>query len=201
MCIFAQYVWMCTVRDVSCRQPSKFPALRCSEFIPRCCVLKIHYYCQAGSENNKSNRFLKLWHPCARRHRNRFLKLCVRRDRNRFLKLWHPCVRRYRNRFLKLWHPCVRRHRNKFLKLWHPCVRRHRNRFLKNMHRGIRTTPRPPDHRKETQTALVWSCLPFIRFGQNNLAMHSERGKKTGRQKNRWEDNIRKWTGLEFAKS
>ena len=171
MCIFAQYVWLCTVRGVSCRQPSKFPALRCSEFIPRCCVLKIHYYCQAGSENNKSNRFLKLWHPCARRHRNRFLKLCVRR------------------------------HRNRFLKLWHPCVRRHRNRFLKNMHRGIRTTPRPPDHRKETQTALVWSCLPFIRSGQTILQGTVKGGRRQGRQRKRWEDSIRQWTGLEFVKS
>ena len=46
---------------------------------------------------------------------------------------------------------------------------------------GNRTTRRPPDHRKETQTALVWSCLPFIRSGQNHLARHSERGKKTRR--------------------
>ena len=41
------------------------------------------------------------------------------------------------------------------------------------------TTRRPPDHRKETQTAVVCSCLPFIRFDQNHLARHSERGKKT----------------------
>ena len=34
----------------------------------------------------------------------------------------------------------------------------------------------PPDHRKETQIAVVWSCLPFIRSGI--LARHSERGKK-----------------------
>ena len=33
---------------------------------------------------------------------------------------------------------------------------------------GNRTTPRPPDHRKQTQTALVWSCLPFIMSGQNH---------------------------------
>ena len=26
---------------------------------------------------------------------------------------------------------------------------------------------------------VVWSCLPFIRSGQNHLARHSERGKKT----------------------
>ena len=31
----------------------------------------------------------------------------------------------------------------------------------------------------ETQTAVVWSCFPFIRSGQNHLARHSERGKKT----------------------
>ena len=26
---------------------------------------------------------------------------------------------------------------------------------------------------------MVWSCLPFIRSGQNHLARHSERGNKT----------------------
>ena len=35
------------------------------------------------------------------------------------------------------------------------------------------------NHRKETQTAVVWSCLPFIRSGQNHLARHREKGKKT----------------------
>ena len=40
---------------------------------------------------------------------------------------------------------------------------------------------RPPDHRKEMQTAVVRSCLPFIRSGQNHLARHRERGKKTRR--------------------
>ena len=36
---------------------------------------------------------------------------------------------------------------------------------------------------KETQTAVVWSCLPFIRSGQNHLTGHGERGKKTRRTK------------------
>ena len=56
-----------------------------------------------------------------------------------------------------------------------------------------RTTRTPPGHRKETQTAVVWSCLPFIRSGQNHLIRHSERGKKTrqteeevGRQHQAW---------------
>ena len=43
---------------------------------------------------------------------------------------------------------------------------------------GNRTTWRPLDHRKETQTAMVRSCLPFIRSGQKHLARHSERGKE-----------------------
>ena len=33
--------------------------------------------------------------------------------------------------------------------------------------------------RIKPQTAVVWSCLPFIRSGQNQFARHSERGKKT----------------------
>ena len=66
---------------------------------------------------------------------------------------------------------------------------------------GNWTTRRPPDHRKEMQTAEVWSCFPFIRSVQNHLARHSERERNQGRQRKRWEDNIREWTGLEFAKS
>ena len=52
---------------------------------------------------------------------------------------------------------------------------------------GNRTT-RKPDHRKETQAAVVWTCSPFIRSGQNHLARHSERketwqiGKEVGKQ-------------------
>ena len=43
---------------------------------------------------------------------------------------------------------------------------------------GNRTTRRPDD-RKETQTAVVRSCLPFFRSGPNHFVRHSERGKKT----------------------
>ena len=35
------------------------------------------------------------------------------------------------------------------------------------------------DCRKKTQTEIVRTGLPFIRSGQNHLAIHSERGKKT----------------------
>ena len=44
---------------------------------------------------------------------------------------------------------------------------------------GNWTTRRPPDHRKEAQTAVEWSCLPFIRSGPNHVAWQSERGKMT----------------------
>ena len=44
---------------------------------------------------------------------------------------------------------------------------------------GNRTTQRPPDHCKETLTAVAWSCLLFIRSGKTHLARHSEGGKKT----------------------
>ena len=48
---------------------------------------------------------------------------------------------------------------------------------------------------------MVWSCLPFSRSGPNHLARHSEGGKKTRQtERKRWED-IREWTGLDFAKS
>ena len=31
---------------------------------------------------------------------------------------------------------------------------------------GNRTTRRPPDHGKETQTAVIWSCFPFFKPGK-----------------------------------
>ena len=43
----------------------------------------------------------------------------------------------------------------------------------------------------EDQTIVVWSCFPFIRSGQNHLARHSERGKKTRQTKEEVGDNIR----------
>ena len=48
---------------------------------------------------------------------------------------------------------------------------------------GNWTIRRSPDDRKETQTAVAWSCFSFIRSGQNHLARHSEKGKKTRQTK------------------
>ena len=48
-----------------------------------------------------------------------------------------------------------------------------------------------------------WYChfFPFIRSGQNHLARHSERGKKTRQTEEEVERQHREWTGLEFTKS
>ena len=46
-----------------------------------------------------------------------------------------------------------------------------------------RTIRRPPDHRKATQTAVVWSCPTFIRSGKSHLARRNERAKKTRQAK------------------
>ena len=54
---------------------------------------------------------------------------------------------------------------------------------------------------KEMQTAVEWPCLPFIRSGQNHIARHSERGKKTRQTEKEVGRQHREWTGLEFAKS
>ena len=63
-------------------------------------------------------------------------------------------------------------------------------------------TTRGPDHRKDTQTEVVWTCLPFIRSAQNHFARHRERGNKTRQTE---EEVGRQHQGmgtcLEFAKS
>ena len=62
---------------------------------------------------------------------------------------------------------------------------------------GNWTTRSPLDGCKETQTAVVWSC-----FRSSGLAKSILQGTVKGgrRQRKRWEDNIREWTGQEFAK-
>ena len=44
---------------------------------------------------------------------------------------------------------------------------------------------------------MVWSRLPFTRSCQHHTV---KRGRRHGRQRKRWEDNIGEWTCLEFAK-
>ena len=65
---------------------------------------------------------------------------------------------------------------------------------------GHRTIRRPPDHGKENRTEVIRTCLPFTRSSQI-VSQGTKGGRRQGRQKQRWEDNISEWTGLEFAKS
>ena len=51
------------------------------------------------------------------------------------------------------------------------------------------------------QSAVVWTCLPFIRSAKTILQGTVKGGRKQGRHRKKWEDTIREWTGMEFAKS
>ena len=61
---------------------------------------------------------------------------------------------------------------------------------------GNRTTRRPPDQ-------LQWYGHVSRSSGLAKTILHgsAKGGRRQGRQRKRWEDNIREWTGLEFAKS
>ena len=49
---------------------------------------------------------------------------------------------------------------------------------------------------------MVWPCLKVFWFSKDNPTGHSERKKKKrGRKKKRWVDNIKEWTGMNFASS
>ena len=48
---------------------------------------------------------------------------------------------------------------------------------------------------------MIWTCLPFVRSGQNFFARHSERGKKTKQTEEEVGRQRQELTGLEFAKS
>ena len=72
---------------------------------------------------------------------------------------------------------------------------------------GNRTTRRLPDDRKEMQktttTKLQWYGHVSRSLGQAKIIVQGtvKGGRRRGRQNKTWEDNIREWTGLEFAKS
>ena len=50
------------------------------------------------------------------------------------------------------------------------------------------------DHRKEMQTKVVCTSLPFIRSDQHHLARHSEKGKKTRQTKKKKKERSGKTT-------
>ena len=66
---------------------------------------------------------------------------------------------------------------------------------------GNQTTRRPPDDRKETQTAGMVMFPRSSGLAKTILQGTVKAGRRQGRQRKRWQDNIREWTGLEFAKS
>ena len=64
---------------------------------------------------------------------------------------------------------------------------------------GTWTARRSPVHRKETQTAVVWSC-PRSSGLPTTILQGTVKGRRQGRQRKRREGNIRDWAGLVFGK-
>ena len=52
---------------------------------------------------------------------------------------------------------------------------------------------------EETQTAMVWSCFRSSGLAKTILQGTVKEGRRQGRQRKRWEDNIREWTGLSVS--
>ena len=48
---------------------------------------------------------------------------------------------------------------------------------------------------------MVWSCFKVFWTSKDILQSTVKGKRKRGRQKKRWEDNIKEWTGMDFASS
>ena len=56
-----------------------------------------------------------------------------------------------------------------------------------------------PGHGEETETKMVWPRLNVFWLSKDDPTVKGKR--RRGRQKERWHDNIKKWTGMDFASS
>ena len=48
---------------------------------------------------------------------------------------------------------------------------------------------------------MVWPCFKSSGLSKTTLKGTVKEKRKRGRQKKRWEDNIKEWTGMDFASS
>ena len=52
---------------------------------------------------------------------------------------------------------------------------------------------------QETETKIVWPRLKVFRLSKTTLQGTVKRERRSGRQKKRWQDNIKEWTGMDFT--
>ena len=52
-----------------------------------------------------------------------------------------------------------------------------------------------------TDTNMVWPRHKIFWFSKDNPTGHNERKRRRGREKKKWEENIKDWTGMDFASS
>ena len=66
---------------------------------------------------------------------------------------------------------------------------------------GNRTVLRPDDGKERDKLQWYGRVSHSSGLAKTSLQGTVKGGRRQGRQRKRWEDNIREWTGLEFAKS
>ena len=55
---------------------------------------------------------------------------------------------------------------------------------------------------QETETKVVWPRLKVFSFSKDDPKGHAVKGRRRmSIQKKRWEDNLKEWTGMDFARS
>ena len=74
-------------------------------------------------------------------------------------------------------------------------------RFAERSKQPFENTRRTPDPGQETEAKMVWPC--FWSSGLEKTTIQSTvKGKRNrGRQKKRWGDSIKEWTGIDLASS
>ncbi|GFR73037.1 UDP-glucuronosyltransferase 2A1-like [Elysia marginata] len=63
---------------------------------------------------------------------------------------------------------------------------------------GVRSYSRMGPMRRSTETEMVWHTARSLGVAKTIMQGTVNGGRRRGRQKKRWEDNIREWTGLEL---
>ena len=66
---------------------------------------------------------------------------------------------------------------------------------------GNRITPRPPDEHKRRKLQWYGHVSRSSGLAKTILQGTVKGGRRQGRQRKRWDDDIREWTGLEFGRS
>ena len=74
-------------------------------------------------------------------------------------------------------------------------------RFAEEFHAAIRENDELLTLVGKRKLKWFWPRFKVFWFSKDDSTGHSERKEKRGRQKNRWEENSKEWTGMDFDSS